>query len=84
MAEKTQYRKVASLAVKDGTYVKDGKERNHYQNVGHIYSSPHGSHMFVKLNATATSEPRLLNIFAEEGVEISVEQPVQAEEVPDF
>lgn len=85
----TEYTKIADVTVKDGTYEKDGKERNRYQNVGCIFSTPHGSHMFVKLNATATSEARILNIFPNEGVELKIEQQTEGSneellEQPDF
>lgn len=83
-----EYTKIADVVVKDGTYEKDGKERNRYQNVGCIFSTPHGSHMFVKLNATATSEGRILNIFPNEGVVLKVEQQIEGDnevhEQPDF
>lgn len=69
-----QYKKIANLAVKDGTYIKDGKERNRYQNVGCIVSTPHGSNMFIKLNATADHDARALSIFLEDGIKLKVEE----------
>ena len=69
-----KYDKVADIKVKDGTYVKDGKERNRYQNVGCIFSTPHGSQMFIKLNATAEHEARLLSIFPDDGVKLHIEK----------
>ena len=68
------FSKIADLTVKDGTYMKEGREVNRYQNIGCILSSPHGSQMFIKLNATATSDSRTVNIFPVEGVALKVEQ----------
>lgn len=66
------FTKIADLTVKDGTYMKEGRELNRYQNIGCILSTPHGSQMFIKLNATATSDSRSVNIFPVEGVKITV------------
>lgn len=68
------FTKIADLTVKDGTYEKDGREYNRYQNIGCILSTPHGSQMFIKLNATATSDSRSINIFPVEGIKIAVQK----------
>ena len=70
----TTFSKIADLTVKDGTYQKNGREYNRYQNIGCLISTPHGSHMFVKLNATATSDSRIVSISPIEGVAIKVEK----------
>lgn len=67
-----QYSKIADLTVKDGTYTKDGKEHNRYQNVGCIISTPHGSQMFIKLSATAERESRVVNIMPVDGYKLQV------------
>lgn len=35
------------LAVKVGTYTKDGEQKNRYQNVGVIIDGPHGPYMLL-------------------------------------
>ncbi|MBR0403109.1 hypothetical protein IJI55_00955 [Candidatus Saccharibacteria bacterium] len=72
----SKYSKVADITVKDGTYEKDGKQRNRYQNVGCIISTPHGSHMFIKLNATADHDARVIDIRPCEGMKLQVIQDV--------
>ena len=69
---KTIFRKIGSLKVKNGTYKKDGVERNNYHEVGVLLSSPHGSKLLVKLHATATSEAKLISIFYDDGVSLSL------------
>ena len=70
----SEYFKVASLTVKDGAYKKDGEEKTRHQDVGVIISTEHGSNMFIKLNATAYSESRVLNLKLEDGYSIKVEK----------
>ncbi|MDO4978762.1 MAG: hypothetical protein Q4E47_01230 [Candidatus Saccharibacteria bacterium] len=66
------FSKIGTLKVKNGTYKKDGVEKNRYHEVGVLLSSPHGSSMFIKLHATATSEPKIVSIFKDDGVSIQV------------
>ena len=40
-------RKVQDLAVKVGSYMKDGQEKNRYENVGHILQGDDGSKMIL-------------------------------------
>lgn len=80
-----EFSKIADLAVKDGIYEKDGRQYNRYSRVGCILSTPHGSRMFIKLNATAESDSRVLNIFPVEGAEIKVEHKEESKGVePEF
>lgn len=72
MAEKSVFSKIGTLKVKNGTYKKDGVEKNSYHEVGVLLSSPHASRLLIKLHATATSEPKLISVFYDEGVELSL------------
>lgn len=72
MAEKSVFSKIGTLKVKNGTYKKDGIEKNSYHEVGVLLSSPHASRLLVKLHATATSESKLISVFYDEGVELSL------------
>ena len=72
MAEKSVFSKIGTLKVKNGTYKKDGVEKNSYHEVGVLISSPHASRLLIKLHATATSESKLISVFYDEGVELSL------------
>lgn len=72
MAEKSVFSKIGTLKVKNGTYKKDGVEKNSYHEVGVLLSSPHASRLLIKLHATATSESKLISVFYDEGVELSL------------
>ena len=61
--KKSVFSKIGTLKVKNGTYKKDGAEKNSYHEVGVLLSSPHASRLLIKLHATATSEPKLLRYF---------------------
>lgn len=39
--------KMYDLAVKVGTYTKDGETKNRYQNVGVVIDGPHGPYMLL-------------------------------------
>ena len=82
---KTVFRKIGTLKVKNGTYKKDGVERNSYHEVGVLLSSPHGSRLLVKLHATASSESKLISVFYDEGVSLSLTRGDERREdaVPD-
>ena len=81
MAEgKTVYSKIATLKVKNGTYTKDGVEKNRYHEVGVLLSSPHGSQLMIKLHATAISEPKIISVFKDDGVELSLSKAEKQEE----
>ncbi len=82
------YQKIATLKVKNGTYKKDGEEKNSYHEVGVLLSSPHASQLLIKMHATASSEPKLVSVYLDKGVKLSLEredeEPEQAEDiVPD-
>lgn len=72
MAGESVFSKIATLKVKNGTYTKDGVEKNRYHEVGVLLSSPHGSQLLIKLHATAISEPKLISVFKDDGVELSL------------
>lgn len=72
MAEKSVFSKIGTLKVKNGTYTKDGVEKNSYHEVGVLLSSPHASRLLIKLHATATSEPKLISVFYDDGVALSL------------
>lgn len=81
MAEgKTVYSKIATLKVKNGTYTKDGVEKNRYHEVGVLLSSPHGSQLMIKLHATAISESKIISVFKDDGVELSLSKAEKQEE----
>ena len=80
MAEKSVFSKIGTLKVKNGTYKKDGIEKNSYHEVGVLLSSPHASRLLIKLHATPTSEPKLISIFYDEGVELSLNRSESAED----
>lgn len=71
---KSIFNKIGTLKVKNGTYVKDGVEKNRYHEVGVLLSSPHGSQLLIKLHATAISEPKIISVFKDDGVELQVER----------
>lgn len=83
MAEKSVFNKIGTLKVKNGTYKKDGVEKNSYHEVGVLLSSPHGSKLLIKLHATATTEPKLISVFYDEGVGLSLNrsEPESEEDV---
>lgn len=80
MAEKSVFSKIATLKVKNGTYMKDGAEKNRYQEVGVLLSSPHASQLILKLHATAMSEPKIISVFKDDGVELSLNRAEKQEE----
>jgi hypothetical protein len=73
------FSKIATLKVKNGTYEKDGVEKNSYHEVGVLLSSPHGSQLVIKMHATATSEPKLISVYMDEGVKLSLNREEKAE-----
>lgn len=77
---KTVFSKIATLRVKNGTYQKDGVEKNRYQEIGVLLSSPHASQLLIKLHATAMSEPKLVSVFLDDGVELSLNKAEKQEE----
>ena len=68
------FHKIATLKVKNGTYKKDGEEKSLYHEVGVLLSSPHGSQMIMKMHATASSEPKLVSVYFDEGVKVRLEK----------
>ena len=77
---KTVFSKIATLKVKNGTYMKDGVEKNRYQEVGVLLSSPHASQLIIKLHATAMSEPKIISVFKDDGVELSLNRVEKQQE----
>ena len=77
---KTVFGKIATLKVKNGTYMKDGVEKNRYQEVGVLLSSPHASQLIIKLHATAMSEPKIISVFKDDGVELSLNRVEKQQE----
>ena len=77
-----QYSKVADLQVKDGTYTsrKDGREYANLQTVGAVFSTPHGSAMFIKLYASAGAPSRVLGVKMVEGKKLVLEADEEVED----
>ena len=80
MGESKIFNKIGTLKVKNGTYKKDGVEKNRYHEVGVLLSSPHGSQLLIKLHATATTEPKLISVFKDDDVEFSLTRTEKQEE----
>lgn len=80
MAEKSVLCKIATLKVKNGTYTKDGVEKNRYQEVEALLSSPHASQLIIKLRTTAMSELKILSVLKDDGVELSLNRVEKQEE----
>ena len=85
------YKKIASIKVKNGTYHKDGVEKNSYHEVGVLLSTPHASQLLIKMHATAVSEPKLLSVYMDDGVELRlceaqpeelIDEPIPMDEIP--
>lgn len=80
----TAFQKIATLKVKNGTYKKDGVEKNLYHEVGVLLSSPHGSQLLIKMHATAGTEPKLVSVYLDEGKKLQlVEVPKEDAPVED-
>lgn len=72
------FKKIATLKVKNGTYRKDGEEKNLYHEVGVLLSSPHASQLLIKMHATAGTDPKLVSVYFDEGVKLSLEETEKA------
>lgn len=80
----TAFQKIATLKVKNGTYKKDGVEKNLYHEVGVLLSSPHESQLLIKMHATAGTEPKLVSVYFDEGKKLQlVEEPKEEAPVED-
>lgn len=66
------FQKIATLKVKNGTYKKDGVEKNLYHEVGVLLSSPHASQLLIKMHATAGTDPKLISVYFDDGVKLSL------------
>lgn len=77
------YKKIASIKVKNGTYHKDGVEKNSYHEVGVLLSTPHASQLLIKMHATAVSEPKLLSVYMDDGVELRLSDAKAEDSVDD-
>ncbi len=82
------YKKIASVKTVNGTYTKDGVEKNRYHEVGVLLSTPHASQMVIKLHATAVSEPKLLSVYFDDGVKLRFEEqdeaPAEIDDAPNM
>lgn len=63
MTSKPTLRPYADIAVVTGKYIKDGKERNRYHNIGVLLASPHLSHMVIKLESLPIGGTGYLSVF---------------------
>lgn len=61
-------KKIGVLKVKNGTYIKDGKEKNRYNDIGIVFASPHHSRLSIKFHNTATGEGQWADVFYDEGL----------------
>lgn len=75
----TAFQKIATLKVKNGTYKKDGVEKNLYHEVGVLLSSPHGSQLLIKMHATAGTEPKLVSVYFDEGKKMQLVEELKEE-----
>lgn len=62
----TKLKPYADIAVVTGKYQKDGKERNRYRNIGVLFSTPHMSHMVIKLDTLPLGGEGWLSVFPRE------------------
>ena len=79
----SNYQKIATLKVKNGTYTKDGAEKNRYAEVGVLLATPHASQLLIKLNATVVSEPKLVSVYLDEGVSLDFTKEEVPTDIPD-
>jgi len=57
------------VKISAGKYIgNDGKEKTKYLTVGEYFSSDGGNRQAIKMNATAFSDEKWLNIYLDEGV----------------
>lgn len=82
MAGDRIFSKIGVLKVKNGTYRKDGAEKNRYQEAGVLLSSPHGSHLIIKMHATAISEPKIISVFLDDGIKVSITKEEAPTDIP--
>lgn len=80
---KSVFRKIGTLKRKEGTFTgRDGREHAKYAEVGSLISSPHGSHVFIRLNATAYSDSVTLAVCLNDGIALSVSEDNLPAETP--
>ena len=61
--------------MKNGSYTdQNGAEKNRYYEVGVLLATPHASQLLIKVHATASSEPKLVSVFLDEGVNLELGQ----------
>lgn len=75
-----KWQKIGTLKVPNGTYEENGKTKNRYHEIGVLLSTPHASQLVIKLHATATSEPKVVSVFLDDGKKLTLEN--QAENLP--
>jgi len=61
-----KFKKVGTLKVSNGSYIKDGIEKKRWHDVGTVFASPHHSRMAIKFHATAFSDEKWASIFYDE------------------
>lgn len=64
---KTSSKKVGIIKVLNGKYMKDGVEKNRYNEIGVVFATPHHSRMAIKFHNTAQGEGQTGYIFYDEG-----------------
>lgn len=69
----SKLRKVGALKVKNGTYMKDGVEKNRYNEIGIVFATPHFSRLTVKFHNTQTGEGQWADVFYDDSVKEAME-----------
>lgn len=67
------------LAVKTGTYMKDGEEKNRYQNIGAVFQGDNGFYMVLDRTFNPAGVPNPDN---RDGVIVSMFEPRGSEKIP--
>lgn len=69
MDDKPKLQPYGDIVAVTGKYVKDGKERNRYKNIGTLFATPHFSNISIKLEALPLNGDGWLRVFPREGSE---------------
>lgn len=69
MDDKPKLQPYGDIVVVTGKYMKDGKERNRYKNIGTLFATPHFSNISIKLEALPLNSDGWLRVFPREGSE---------------
>lgn len=62
----SELRKRGVVKVQNGTYKKDGVEKNRYNEVGIFFATDHFNRIAIKLHNTASGEGAWLNVYLDE------------------